>query len=99
MAAGCGRPLTMDEGQPFISPCRPRRRRHHLQFPERTFLSCALVVLRCFPQLTALCQGVEHPVLNSRALPAHTNVLSILIMVALFGGYGRYRSPLPPLRP
>src|SRR6266478_2556108 len=24
MAAGCGRPLTMDEVQSFISPCRPR---------------------------------------------------------------------------
>jgi hypothetical protein len=42
--------------QPFISPCRPRRRRHHLQLPKRTFLSCAPVVLRCFPQLGAWCQ-------------------------------------------
>jgi len=25
----------MDEAQPFISPCRPRRRRHHLWLLKR----------------------------------------------------------------
>jgi hypothetical protein len=38
------------------------------------------------PQLAALCQAVEHPVLNSRALPAPTDVLSIVIKVVLSAG-------------
>jgi hypothetical protein len=35
MGSGCGRPLAMDEEQPSISPCRPRRRRHHLWLLKR----------------------------------------------------------------
>jgi hypothetical protein len=42
---------------------------------------------------------LRHPVLSSRALPAPTDVLSIVIKVVLFSGYSHYRSPLPLLRP
>src|ERR1700684_48686 len=33
MVAGCGQPPMMDEGQPFISPCRPRCSSHRVWFP------------------------------------------------------------------